>query len=85
MPDAGSKYVHLEMTGGIFLTADELVQMTGHKQPTRQQEWLARHCFRYTIRADGRPNVARQAVLEFHACTKRAVGDSSTGPDFSGL
>lgn len=41
----------------MFLTPDELQQLTGLRQNAAQIRWLARQGIRHRVRADGRPVV----------------------------
>lgn len=43
----------------MFLTADDLVALTGTPRRRRQIEWLAREGWRFTVDYNGRPVVAR--------------------------
>jgi hypothetical protein len=47
----------------VFLTAEQVAELTGRKQPAAQRRWLDRNGVRYFVRADGRPAV-READLE---------------------
>ena len=64
----------------LLLTADELHQLTGYRQHTRQVMWL-RDCLKLTPprRADGLPVVSR-AQLEAALAGKT---DASSGPRWS--
>jgi hypothetical protein len=46
----------------MFLTADELVELTGLKRPGAQVRWLAAAGIRCLVAADGRPRVLRAEV-----------------------
>jgi hypothetical protein len=43
----------------MFLTADELKELTGYTYHCRQIEWLRRHNWRFEVTAQQRPKVAR--------------------------
>lgn len=45
-----------------FLTHDELVELTGKKQPTAQRRVLDRNGIRYFVRGDGHNAVVRSQV-----------------------
>lgn len=47
----------------MFLTAEQLQQLTGYQRPSAQARWLRRHGWRFTVNALGMPVVA---VAEFH-------------------
>ena len=42
-----------------FLTADELVEVTGYKHVASQREWLDKNGWPYVVNAAGRPIVGR--------------------------
>ena len=42
-----------------FLTADELIDVTGYKLPRPQREWLDSNGWVYTLTGAGRPVVGR--------------------------
>lgn len=64
----------------MFLTSQELLELTGYKSAKRQAKWLSENGFRFECRADGRPIVLKQQLVE-RQCG-RSVG-TSTQPDFS--
>jgi hypothetical protein len=43
----------------MFLTPDELRELTGRARPTAQAAWLREHRIRHYVNAAGRPVVAR--------------------------
>ena len=67
----------------MFLTADELAELTGYRQPSAQIRWLRAHGWRFVINAQRRPIVDRGFY------ERRLLGDSSTPgrvePDFEAL
>lgn len=48
-----------------FLTADELVEVTGYKHVASQREWLDKNGWAYVVNAAGRPIVGR-----WHDCLR---------------
>ena len=48
----------------MFLTNDQLKEMTGYRRHSGQIEWLAKNGYRFDIRSDGRPNVLLDQVRE---------------------
>ena len=46
----------------MFLSKEELEQLTGYKKPTLQLRWLVDNNYRFDVRADGRPAVLREQV-----------------------
>ena len=61
----------------IFLTDDELVELTGYRQRARQIEWLQRWRVRHTVSAVGRPAVTWTAV--------QGVERQASAPNFESL
>jgi len=60
------------VTGDLFLTAAELVELTGYRRQHEQRRWLIAHRWRFEQNAAGAPRVAR-AYLE-----RRMVGEVVT-------
>jgi len=48
--------------GGMFLTTEELCELTGLARPNAQARWLQDRGFIYQVRADGRLIVSRRHV-----------------------
>lgn len=46
----------------MFLTPDELRDLTGYRMPSAQIRWLTRNGIRHWIAATGRPVVPRSAI-----------------------
>jgi hypothetical protein len=69
---------------GNYLTAGELFELPGRRQPKRQAVWLARNGWRFAVTDLGKPRVARAYWA------KRLADDTSTAPvrvepDFTAL
>lgn len=47
----------------MFLTSDEVAELSGRTRASAQIRWLDEHLFGYVIGADGRPKVLRELVL----------------------
>lgn len=58
-----------EVTAQLFLTRDELEELTGYRRPHEQVRWLTKRRWRFEQNAAGAPRVAR-AYLE-----RRMVGE----------
>jgi hypothetical protein len=43
----------------MFLTPDDLQQLTGYKKPALQRRWLVENGYSFDVRADGKPIVSR--------------------------
>lgn len=52
------------MTGSMFLSADELVELTGRRQRASQEQALRAMGIEHKVRADGRVVVSRRHVEE---------------------
>lgn len=46
----------------MFLTGNELLELTGRSRPSAQIRWLRQNGFEVLQRADGRPLVLRSAI-----------------------
>ena len=46
----------------MFLTRDELVELTDRKQARAQVRWLTEHGYHFEIGASGRPKVLRSVI-----------------------
>lgn len=65
----------------LFLTPDEVVELTGHKRADAQRRWLVDRGYRFEIRGDGKPVVMVEEVRG------RLVGGArrTSGPDLRAL
>ena len=66
----------------MFLTPDELVELTGYKRPSAQARWLRDRRWRFELNAAGQPRVAR-AYLERRMVAKEAGAVDFPAPDWS--
>lgn len=64
----------------IFLTSEELADLTGYVQSAAQVRWLRRNRVHHFIRADGRPRVPRESIVGRVSHVER-----DEEPDFSAL
>ncbi len=62
----------------LILTRDELIELTGYKQPKRQVAWLRQQGISLYVAANGRPKVLR-STLENVTVNRR------TEPNFAAL
>lgn len=46
----------------VFLTSEQLLQLTGYRQPAAQIRWLRRQGITHWVRADGHPSVPESAL-----------------------
>lgn len=74
-----------------FLSADELAEVSGYKNPAGQREWLDRNNWEYVLNAAKRPVVGRWfarmklAGIKPTAQGFRAEPATAWKPDFSAL
>ena len=47
----------------MFLTADELKELTGFSQPKKIMAWLDQQGYRYRVNGKGWPSVLREVVI----------------------
>lgn len=57
------------MTAALFLTPDEMVDLTGFKAPHCQARWLTRNRWRFVLNRRKAPRVARDHFNERMGCT----------------
>ncbi len=57
----------------MFLTADQLRELTGYKRAAYQVKWLAKNRVHFYVRADGLPVVTEDAIAppESHKSGRR--------------
>lgn len=69
----------------LFLTADELRDLTGRERPSAQIKWLRANGFDVMVRADGLPRVLRAMVEARMGAPSRLTDHSPAKPDWSSL
>jgi len=62
----------------MFLTADDIENLTGYVQAASQIKWLRKNGITHFVRGDGRPVVPTNAF-------ERAKAGAPTMPDFAAL
>lgn len=70
----------------MFLTRDELADLTGYVVPAYQVKWLDRAGYPYALNAAGKPKVLRAYVerrLGLEPTKTRPEPSPETEPDFS--
>jgi Domain of unknown function (DUF4224) len=67
----------------IFLTQDELRELTDLKIPGAQMRWLAKHAYPFEISAIGKPKVLRSLIIE--RLSKTQVTTTSNEPNFDAI
>lgn len=68
----------------MFLTEDQLSELTGFIRPSKQIEWLQREGFEFRVAADGHPRVLRDHVFRLMGVTDIAA-KRKTAPDFTSV
>jgi hypothetical protein len=48
----------------LFLTQEELKELTDRKIPNAQIRWLQKHAYPFVISASGKPKVLREYVMQ---------------------
>ncbi|WP_426177750.1 DUF4224 domain-containing protein [Massilia sp. TWR1-2-2] len=73
----------------MFLTADELRELTGYTFHCRQIDWLRSHSWKFEVTAQQRPRVARSYFENRLGAPSRAPAESlmpaSPRPNFQAL
>ena len=54
----------------MFMTPDEVAELTGYKKPSAQIKWLTAEKFGFVVGGDGHPKVLREVVLSRLGSTK---------------
>lgn len=61
----------------MFLTAEQVVELTGLVRPSAQTRWLAKNGWKFATRADGRPAVsAREFERHLEGGARRSAKDA---------
>lgn len=55
----------------MFMTPEEVADLTGRTRASAQIRWLDEHLFGYVVGADGRPKVLREIVLSRLGSTRQ--------------
>lgn len=74
----------MSLIGLLFLTTDELKELTDLKIPKAQIRWLDKHNYPYEISASGKPKVLRSFVMEKLKTTFQTK-TNSTEPNFDAI
>lgn len=73
----------MSMIGLLFLTSDELMELTDLKIPKAQIRWLSKHAYPFEISASGKPKVLRSLVFE--RLSKLSSNQNSNQPNFDAI
>jgi len=66
----------------IFLSANELQELTGYQKPALQIRWLAENGYSFDVRCDGRPVISRTHYESHH---EGAIVQRRTEPNLAAL
>jgi len=67
----------------LFLTREELKELTDLKIPKAQMRWLSKHAYPFEISATGKPKVLRSWV--FDRLSKTSISSNSNEPNFDAI
>jgi Domain of unknown function (DUF4224) len=67
----------------LFLSQDELKELTDLKIPKAQMRWLSKHSYPFEISATGKPKVLR--TLIFDRLSKVTNSSNSNEPNFDAI
>lgn len=69
-------------TGGnaMFLTKEEVGDLTGHARPAIQARWLRTNAIPFIIGGDGHPKVPKQSLLDYLASRTALVDQATEAP-----
>jgi hypothetical protein len=65
----------------VFLTPNELEQLTGYRKPKLQRDWLVKNGYRFDVRVDGRASVLASQV----AARQGGARESKATPNWDAL
>lgn len=68
----------------LFLTKDELIELTSYKYNKKQVDWLIDHNYKFDVGADGSPKVLRNYVETLLGYTIKSTNHNYI-PDFRWL
>lgn len=67
----------------LFLSTEELKELTDLKIPKAQMRWLSKHSYPFEISATGKPKVLRSLVLE--RLSNPSMKINSNEPNFDAI
>jgi len=70
----------MSILGLLFLTHDELVELTDLKIPSAQIRWLKSHAYPFEIGASGKPKVLRALLMQ-----RLAIPAKQSEPNFDAI
>jgi hypothetical protein len=69
----------------MFLTADELHQLTGYLLPAYQRRWLTNHGWKFERAASGRPIVLRKHAEDMLSDTNAVIQAPAWEPNIAAM
>lgn len=69
----------------MFLTAEELRDLTGYQKPAMQKKWLAARAWAYEVNAAGHPKVLRALVEKRMGISAAAPAARRQGPNLGAI
>ena len=73
----------MSVMGFLFLTSDELRELTDLKIPKAQMRWLDKHHYPYEVSASGKPKVLRSFLTE--RLKTNSVKNPNSQPNFDAI
>ncbi len=73
----------MSILGFLFLTHDELVELTDLKIPSAQIRWLKSHAYPFEIGASGKPKVLRSLLIQ--RLEQLAIPAKQSEPNFDAI
>ena len=73
----------MSLIGLLFLSSDELRELTDLKVAKAQMRWLSKHAYPFEISASGKPKVLRSVVFE--RLSKLSNSQNSNQPNFDAI
>ena len=69
----------------MFLTSEQLHELTGYRKPALQRHWLLQNGYRFDVRSDGRPALLEAQVRARQLKGLGAIADGPEEPDLDAL
>lgn len=73
------------MPVSLFLTPDELRELTGLRVPAYQCRWLEKHSYPFETNASGKPKVLRAFLMHKLGMAQQPAAGLSTEPNFDAI
>jgi hypothetical protein len=69
----------------LFLTPDELHELTGLRVPAYQCRWLEKHAYPFEITASGKPKVLRAFLMQKLGMVQQSTAGLAAEPNFDAI